>query len=93
MGLILRDINMSIENDIEALIGELTPEQIKSLMKDVKKPTIRRICSKAREKSMKVNDLYFSAEPSPYQFDGSWKEYDEHRDMIREQVIREVYND
>jgi hypothetical protein len=84
---------MSIENDIETLIGELTPEQIKSLMKDVKKPTIRRIDNTHRQKRMDVNSLYFSAEPSPHQFDGSWKEYDGHRDMIREQVMREVYNE
>ena len=80
-------------NDIDALIESLSPEQIKALTKVIKKPTIRRIDSKHRENRMKVNSLYFSAEPSPHQFDGSWKEYDGHRDMIREQVIREVYND
>ena len=79
-------------NSIEALIESLSPEQIKAVINVIKKPTIRRIDSKHRENRMKVNDLYFSAEPSPHQFDGSWKEYDGHRDMIREQVIREVYN-
>ena len=79
-------------NSIEALIESLNPEQIKALREVIKKPTIRRIDSKHRENRMKVNSLYFSAEPSPHQFDGSWKEYDGHRDMIREQVIREVYN-
>ena len=79
-------------NDIDALIESLSPEQIKAVINVIKKPTIRRIDSKHRENRMKVNSLYFSAEPSPHQFDGSWKEYDGHRDMIREQVIREVYN-
>ena len=79
-------------NSIEALIESLSPEQMKALRQVINKPTIRRICNKARQKSKKVNSLYFSAEPSPHQFDGSWKEYDGHRDMIREQVIREVYN-
>ena len=79
-------------NDIEALIEILSPEQKKALTKVIKKPTIRTVDSRHRENRMKVNNLYFSAEPSPHQFDGSWKEYDGHRDMIREQVIREVYN-
>ena len=80
-------------NSIEALIESLSPEQMKALRQVINKPTIRRICNKARQKRMDVNSLYFSAEPSPHQFDGSWKEYDGHRDMIREQVIREVYNE
>ena len=80
-------------NDIEALIESLNPEQIKALRQVIKKPTIRRIDNKHRQKRMQVNDLYFSAEPSPHQFDGSWKEYDGHRDMIREQVFNEVYNE
>ena len=79
-------------NDIDALIESLSPEQIKAVINVIKKPTIRRIDSKHRENRMKVNSLYFSAEPSPHQFDGSWKEYDGHRDMIREQVFNEVYN-
>ena len=79
-------------NSIEALIESLSPEQIKALTKVIKKPTIRTIDNTHRQKRMQVNNLYFSAEPSPHQFDGSWKEYDGHRDMIREQVIREVYN-
>jgi hypothetical protein len=80
-------------NDIEALIESLSPEQIKALRQVIKKPTIRRIDNTHRQKRMDVNRLYFSAEPSPHQFDGSWKEYDGHRDMIREQVFREVYNE
>ena len=80
-------------NDIDALIESLSPEQIKALSKVIRKPTIRRIDNTARQKRMKVNSLYFSAEPSPHQFDGSWKEYDGHRDMIREQVLNEVYNE
>ena len=80
-------------NDIDALIESLSPEQIKALTKVIKKPTIRTVDSKHRENRMKVNDLYFSAEPSPHQFDGSWKEYTGHQDMIREQVFNEVYNE
>ena len=80
------------KNDIDALIESLSPEQIKALTKVIKKPTLRTVDSKHRENGMKVNDLYFSAEPSPHQFDGSWKEYTGHQDMIREQVFNEVYN-
>ena len=80
-------------NDIDALIESLSPEQIKALSKVIRKPTIRRIDNTARQKRQQVNSLYFSAEPSPYNFDGSWKEYNGHRDMIREQVLSEVYNE
>ena len=79
-------------NDIDALIESLSPEQIKALTKVIKKPTIRRIDNTHRLKRMDVNRLYFSAEPSPHQFDGSWKEYTGHCDSIREQVLCEVYN-
>ena len=79
-------------NDIDALIESLSPEQIKALTKVIKKPTIRVIDTSGREKRLRVNSLYFSAEPSPHQFDGSWKEYTGHQDMIREQVLNEVYN-
>ena len=81
------------KSNIDALIESLTPEQIKAVLNVIKKPTIRRIDSKHRENRMKVNSLYFSAEPSPHQFDGSWKEYTGHQDMIREQVFNEVYNE
>ena len=79
-------------NDIDALIESLSPEQIKALTKVIKKPTIRVIDTSGREKRLRVNSLYFSAEPKPYTFDGSWEEYDGHRDMIRAQVLHEVYN-
>ena len=78
-------------NDIDALIESLSPEQIKALTKVIKKPTIRVIDTSGREKRLRVNSLYFSAEPKPYTFDGSWEEYDGHRDMIRAQVLHEVY--
>ncbi len=79
-------------NDIDALIESLSPEQIKALTKVIKKPTIRVIDTSGREKRLRVNSLYFSAEPKPHTFNGSWEEYDGHRDMIREQVLHEVYN-
>ena len=79
-------------NDIDALIESLTPEQIKALRQVIKKPTIRRIDNTHRQKSMRVNDLYFSSAPCPHQFDGSWEEYTGHCDSIREQVLCEVYN-
>ena len=79
-------------NDIDALIESLSPEQIKALTKVIKKPTIRVIHTSGREKRLRVNSLYFSAEPKPYTFDGSWEEYNGHRDMIRAQVLHEVYN-
>jgi len=86
-----KGINMSSSNDIESLIGELSPEQIKALMKEIKKPKIRTIDTSYASRRMEITRLYFSAEPSPHTVDyDSWEEYDAHRDCIREQVLSGV---
>ena len=78
-------------NDIDALIESLSPEQIKALTKVIKKPTIRVIDTSGREKRLRVNSLYFSAEPKPHMIDyDRWEEYTDHQDAIRVQVRYEV---
>ena len=55
---------MSKAKDIESLIGELTPEQIKALTEEIKKPRIRTIDTSFAERRMAITNLYFSAEPN-----------------------------
>ena len=84
-------INMSKDNDIELLIEGLTPEQIKALTKEIKKPRVRMIDSSYAKRRMDITNLYFSAEPSPHMVDyDRWEEYTGHQDSIREQVRYEV---
>ena len=84
-------INMSNSNDIEAMIESLSPEQIKALTKEIKKPRIRMIDTSYARRRMDITTLYFSAEPSPHTVDyDSWDEYTGHQDSIREQVRYEV---
>ena len=82
---------MSKAKDIESMIGELTPEQIKALTKEIKKPRVRKIDTSFAERRMAITNLYFSAEPKPHMVDyDRWEEYTDHQDAIRDQVRYEV---
>ena len=82
---------MSKSKDIESMIGELTPEQIKALTKEIKKPRVRKIDTSYAERRMAITNLYFSAEPKPHMVDyDRWEEYTGHQDAIRTQVRYEV---
>ena len=85
-----KGINMSNSNDIESLIGELTPEQIKALMTEIKKPKIRTIDTSYARRRMEITRLYFSAEPKPHMEDGTWQEYSAQREGVRQQVLSGV---
>jgi hypothetical protein len=87
----MRDINMSIESNIDALIESLTPEQMTALRQVINKPTVRRIGSKWAKRRQEINTLYFAAEPAPHMYDGEWKEYNLYRDAIRHEVMRVTY--
>jgi hypothetical protein len=87
----MRDINMSIESNIDALIESLTPEQMTALRQVINKPTVRRIGSKWAKRRQEINTLYFAAEPAPHMYDGEWKEYNLYRDAIRHEVVRVTY--
>ena len=81
---------MSITKDIESMIGELTPEQIKALTEEIKKPRIRKIDTSYAERRMASTNLYFSAEPKPHMEDGTWQEYSAQREGVRQQVLSGV---
>tara|TARA_Y100000296_G_C4979256_1_gene159796 strand:+ start:29 stop:283 length:255 start_codon:yes stop_codon:yes gene_type:complete len=82
---------MSKTKDIESLIEGLSPEDIKALMKEIKKPRVRKIDTSYAERRMAITNLYFSAEPKPHMVDyDRWEEYTDHQDAIRDQVRYEV---
>ena len=82
---------MSKTKDIESLIEGLSPEDIKALMKEIKKPRVRKIDTSYAERRMAITNLYFSAEPKPHMVDyDRWEEYTGHQDAIRTQVRYEV---
>ena len=82
---------MSKSKDIESLIEGLSPEDIKALMKEIKKPRVRKIDTSYAERRMAITNLYFSAEPKPHMVDyDRWEEYTNHQDAIRDQVRYEV---
>jgi len=77
---------MSIAKDIESLVVDLTPKQIKALLKKVRKPSIRKIDTSYTKRTNAVTRLYFSAEPIPDMVGGTFDEYSQEREAIRQQV-------
>jgi len=77
---------MSIKKDIESLVVDLSPEQIKALMRKIKKPSIRKIDTGYAKRTNAINRLYFSAEPQPHMVDGEFDMYSQEREAIRQQV-------
>ena len=80
-------INMSSIEDINALIGSLSVEQIKAVMSKVasKKPTKVDTSRKARR--IALTQLYFDNAPRPKD---NFEDYLNHSDGIREQIISGV---
>ena len=82
---------MSKTKDIESLIEGLSPEDIKALMKEIKKPRVRKIDDRHKKRSLAITRLYFSAEPKPHMVDyDRWEEYTNHQEGIKEQVLSGV---
>ena len=78
--------------DIAKILAMLEPEQIAKL--NIPKPNrayvpkVYHIDYSARIKRLAINDLYFNSAISPYQV-GSFEEYREHDEAIRQQVLNE----
>ena len=77
---------MSIKKDIDSLVVDLTPKQIKALLKKVRKPSIRKIDTSYTKRTNAVTRLYFSAEPQPHMIDGAFDMYSQEREAVRQQV-------
>ena len=77
---------MSIAKDIESLVVDLSPKQIKALLKGIRKPSIRKIDTSYSKRSNAVTKLYFSAEPTPHMVDGTFDMYSQEREAVWQQI-------
>ena len=78
---------MSSMKDIASLIESLSPEQIKTIMDEVKQRKPTRVSTVRRARSIAITQLYFDNAPTPKD---DWQDYLNHSDGIREQVISGV---
>ena len=81
--------------DIESMLSMLEPEQIAQLMGGITiNNRIHKIDYSRKLRRIRINDLYFSAEPKPHQIiDGSVmtpEEYRGHRQGVWEQIMSGV---
>ena len=58
----------------------------KLVLQKIKKPSIRKIDTSYAKRINAVTKLYFSAEPIPNMVDGTFDEYSQEREAIRQQV-------
>ena len=73
--------------DIASLIESLSPEQIKTIMDEVKQRKPTRVSTVRKARSIAITQLYFDNAPTPKD---DWQDYLNHSDGIREQVISGV---
>ena len=78
---------MSSIKDIEALVGTLSAEQIRAIMSEVKAKKPTKVDTSRKERRMAITQLYFDNAPRPKD---SFKDYLNHSDGIREQIISGV---
>ena len=78
---------MSSMTDIASLIESLSPEEIKTIMDEVKQKKPTRVSTARRMRSMKITDLYFDNAPRPKD---DWQDYLNHSDGIRDQCVSGV---
>ncbi len=77
-------------SDIESILSMLKPEQIAELMSNM--PVNNRaytIDTSFRERRLAITDLYFKSAICPHQV-GSFEEYKEHDEGIRQQALSGV---
>ena len=70
--------------DIEALIGSLSPDEIKAIMSEVKSKKPTKVDTSRKERRIALTQLYFDNAPRPKD---SFKDYLNHSDGIREAVL------
>ena len=78
---------MSSMTDIASLIESLSPEEIKTIMDEVKQRKPTRVSTVRKARSIAITQLYFDNAPTPKD---DWVDYLNHSDGIREQVLSGV---
>ena len=75
---------MSSIKDIEALIGTLSPEQIRAIMSEVKAKKPTKVDTSRKERRMAITQLYFDNAPRPKD---NFEDYLNHSDGVREAIL------
>ena len=75
---------MSSIKDIEALIGTLSPEQIRAIMSEVKAKKPTKVDTTRKARRIALTQLYFDNAPRPKD---NFEDYLNHSDGIREAVL------
>ena len=78
---------MSSMKDIASLIESLSPEQIKTIMDEVKQRKPTRVSTVRKARSIAITQLYFDNAPTPKD---DWQDYLNHSDGIRDQCVSGV---
>jgi len=78
---------MSSMKDIASLIESLSPDEIKTIMDEVKQRKPTRVSTVRKARSIAITQLYFDNAPTPKD---DWQDYLNHSDGIREQVLSGV---
>ena len=77
-------INMSSIKDIEALIGTLSPEQIRAIMSEVKAKKPTKVDTTRKARRIALTQLYFDNAPRPKD---NFEDYLNHSDGVREAIL------
>lgn len=78
---------MSSMTDIASLIESLSPEEIRTIMDEVKHKKPTRVSTARKARHMAITQLYFDNAPRPKD---DWQDYLNHSDGIREQCLSGV---
>ncbi len=75
---------MSSIKDIEALIGTLSPEQIRAIMSEVKAKKPTKVDTTRKARRIALTQLYFDNAPRPKD---NFEDYLNHSDGVREAIL------
>ena len=75
---------MSSIKDIEALIGTLSPEQIRAIMSEVKAKKPTKVDTTRKARRIALTQLYFDNAPRPKD---NFEDYLNHSDGMREAIL------
>ena len=81
-------MSSSIEQQLNELIANMTPEQIRKVMTQVKTNGPVKVDSRYKARRIAKTDLYFKCAPLPYK--SPYQEYKDHSESIRQQVMSGV---
>ena len=75
---------MSSMKDIEALIGTLSPEQIRAIMSEVKAKKPTKVDTTRKARRIALTKLYFDNAPRPKD---NFEDYLNHSEGVREAIL------